>query len=83
MWEAILTDHIETLPVGERWNIRARLQELAIACECLADGSLAVEIKNCHQAILVAMILFRFNSSRQQQVDWLERCWQSLAVPGG
>ncbi|MCS6782826.1 MAG: hypothetical protein RMI89_06895 [Gloeomargarita sp. SKYBB_i_bin120] len=83
MWDAILMDHVETVPVGERWSVRSRLQDFGIHCECLNDGSLRIEIKNALEAILVSMVLFRFLTSRRQQVEWLERCWHSCAARGG
>ncbi|MCS7030659.1 MAG: hypothetical protein NZL92_03885 [Gloeomargarita sp. SKYG116] len=83
MMDTVFIDHIDFLPVGERWTIRARLQELGVNCECLEGGSLAVEITNSWVAILVSMVLFRFVTSRRQQVEWLERCWQVLTAPGG
>jgi len=83
MPESILTDRIDSLPIGERWNVRLRLEELAISCECRKDGSLDIHIKNSNEALLVRMILLRHKASRSQHLAWLERCWHSSPAPGG
>ncbi len=83
MPESILTDRIDSLPIGERWNVRLRLEELAISCECRKDGSLDIHIKNSNEALLVRMILLRHKASRSQHLAWLERCWHSSPDSGG
>ncbi len=83
MPESILTDRIDSLPIGERWNVLWRLGELSIGCACVPDGSLAIQIKNCHEAILVRMILLRYTASRPQHLAWLERCWRLSPASGG
>ncbi|NEO31951.1 MAG: hypothetical protein F6K36_16240 [Symploca sp. SIO3C6] len=64
------------VPRSERWLICYRLQELMIPCWCRADGSLCVEVNNSIAALLVHSTLKQFLASRQELVDWLERCWQ-------
>ncbi|NJK33837.1 MAG: hypothetical protein HC919_02205 [Oscillatoriales cyanobacterium SM2_2_1] len=83
MYESVLTDHIDSLPVGERWSVCTRLAELSIYCECVQGKGrcLDVEIKNSSEAILVCMTLFRFTTTRSQHLSWLERCWQMSVTP--
>ncbi|MDH6104836.1 hypothetical protein NWP22_02925 [Anabaenopsis tanganyikae CS-531] len=57
-----------------RWLIAQRLQELMIPCCCHSDGSLTVQVNNVLEAILIRSILMQFLASRQELVDWLERC---------
>jgi hypothetical protein len=71
----LMIDRIDSLPIGERWNVRYRLEELSIFCECPDDGSLHIEIKHWLELILVCITLLRFTTSRCQQVERLERCW--------
>jgi hypothetical protein len=83
MTDLVLTDRIHSLPIGERWNVCYRLEELSIVCQCSEDGCLYVEMNNCCQIILVCFTLFRFTASRYQQIDWLERCWNLSTSKGG
>jgi hypothetical protein len=71
----LMIDRIDSLPIGERWNVCYRLQELSIFCECCEDGSLQIEVKHWLELILVCMTLLRVTTSRCQQVERLERCW--------
>lgn len=61
----------------DRWVIYHRLQELMIPCWCPADGSLRVEVNNSIAAVLVRSTVQQFVASRQELVEWLERCWQT------
>ncbi|MBL1176249.1 Asr1405/Asl0597 family protein [Pantanalinema sp. GBBB05] len=61
----------------DRWCVHQRLQELMIPCQCLADGSLQVEINTCLAAVLLHTAMKQFVCPRQDLVDWLERCWHS------
>lgn len=83
MFDSVLTARIDSLPVGERWNVLFRLKELAICSECRADGSLDVTVKDSCEAILLCMILARFTTTRSEHVEWLERCWHLSVPPGG
>lgn len=65
------------IPRSDRWQIYHRLQELMIPCCCPADGSLRVEVNNPTDAFLVRSTVLQFVSSRQELVDWLERCWDT------
>ena len=61
----------------DRWSIHRRLQELNIPCACPADGTLRVEVNHALALLLVRSAVRQFSTSRQEGVDWLERCWQS------
>ncbi|MBF2008810.1 Asr1405/Asl0597 family protein [Chlorogloeopsis fritschii PCC 9212] len=71
-----LGDHILQIPLGDRWRIYHRLQELMIPCSCPPDGSLRVHINSGLTVILVHSTVKQFVASRQELVDWLEQCWQ-------
>ncbi|NJL02550.1 MAG: hypothetical protein HC838_00255 [Spirulinaceae cyanobacterium RM2_2_10] len=69
-----------TIPLGDRWRIRHRLNELAIPVACPSDGSLRVEIDCPLALILVRSTVQQFAASRGELVQWLERCWQVAAA---
>jgi len=58
----------------DRWRIYSRLQELMIPCWCLQDGTLRVEIQSGTSAVLLRSVVQQFVASRQELVNWLERC---------
>ncbi|MCM0591722.1 MAG: Asr1405/Asl0597 family protein [Gloeotrichia echinulata IR180] len=65
------------IPVSDRWLIYRRLQELKIKCSCPSDGSLRVQVNSSVEAILIRSTLMQFLASRQELLDWLERCWDT------
>jgi hypothetical protein len=67
-------EQILQVPLGDRWCIYHRLQELMISCSCPPDGSLRVQVNNLQEAILVRSTLMQFFASRHQLVKWLENC---------
>jgi hypothetical protein len=67
---------IVQIAYSDRWRIYQRLRELKIKCWCPADGSLRVQVNNCLTAILLRSTVLQFTASRQELIDWLERCWQ-------
>lgn len=67
--------HVVSVPRIDRWRIYHRLQELKIPCWCLPDGSLRVEVQNSMGALLLRSVVQQFVASRQEMVNWLERCW--------
>ncbi|ARV60638.1 hypothetical protein BZZ01_20290 [Nostocales cyanobacterium HT-58-2] len=69
-------EHIVQIPMSDRWQIYHRLKELMIKSRCLPDGSLRVQVNSCLTAILVRSTVLQFMASRQELIDWLERCWQ-------
>jgi hypothetical protein len=73
--EQISVAHVVSVPRIDRWRIYYRLQELMIPCWCLEDGSLRVEIHNGMGALLLRSVVQQFVASRQEMVNWLERCW--------
>ncbi len=75
MTNDFLGDQVLHIPLSDRWLVYHRLQELKIKCFCSADGSLRVEVNNCLEAILIRSTVMQFLASRQELVDWLERCW--------
>ncbi|ESA34609.1 hypothetical protein N836_16010 [Leptolyngbya sp. Heron Island J] len=68
------------VPRGERWSINRRLQELHIACACPADGTLRVHVNHALELMLVHSVVRRFTLSRQVNIGWLERCWQTQVI---
>jgi hypothetical protein len=65
------------VPRGDRWRIYHRLQELMISSHCTADGTLRVEVNHATELLLVYSIYQQFTATRQELVNWLERCWQA------
>lgn len=63
-----------SVPLGDRWQVRDRLQSLEILCHCASDGSLRVAIDSPLAAIQVWSVLSWWGVPRQRQVAWLERC---------
>lgn len=59
----------------DRWSIHHRLQELNIPSACPADGTLRVEVNHALALLLVRSAVRQFSTSRQENVDWLDRCW--------
>jgi hypothetical protein len=72
-----LGEQILQIPLCDRWRICQRLQELKIPCCCHNDGSLRVQVNSFIEAILIRSILMQFLASRQELIDWLERCWNT------
>ncbi len=68
---------IISVPRTDRWRIYNRLQELKIPCWCLPDGSLQVELQNGMGILLLRSVVQQFESSREEMVEWLERCWDA------
>lgn len=59
---------------SDRWYVYQRLQQLGILCSCAIDQPLQVEITNTLAAIQLWSISRQLNTSRQELVEWLERC---------
>ncbi len=64
------------LPVGTRWQIYYRLQELKIECSCSDDGSLQIKASRFEDLVLLQSTLKQFTASRQELIDWLDKCWK-------
>ena len=64
----------------DRWSLYHRLQELNIPCACPTDGTLRVDVNHAIALILVRSAVRQFIISRQEIVDWLERCWQTQVI---
>ncbi|MCU0543595.1 MAG: hypothetical protein MUE44_15690 [Oscillatoriaceae cyanobacterium Prado104] len=67
--------HVVAVSRIDRWQIHNRLQELMIPCWCPNDGSLRVQIRDSIDAVLLRSVVQQFVASRQEMVNWLERCW--------
>lgn len=70
-----LLGQILTIPRSDRWRIYQRLQELTVPCCCPPDGSLRADINHAIDLILVRSTVQQFTATRQELVDWLDRCW--------
>jgi len=68
------TAHTVEVSRIDRWRIYSRLQELMIPCWCLQDGTLRVDIQNSVSAVLLRSVIQQFAASRQELVNWLEKC---------
>jgi hypothetical protein len=75
MTNQTLGDQVLQIPLSDRWRIYHRLQELKINSYCPPDGSLRVQVNNLLEAILIRSIVMQFLASRQELLEWLERCW--------
>ncbi len=73
-----LISQVEKVSRSERWLVHHRLQELMIPCWCPDDGSLWVEIEHGNHAILLRSAVYGAIASRQELVEWLERCWETV-----
>ena len=69
------------VPLGDRWSIRRRLQELSIQAWCPAEGQLQVEVNTYVEAVQVWSVVRQFGTSRSTLVAWLETCWQQASPP--
>ncbi|HLO50155.1 MAG TPA: hypothetical protein VK211_17200 [Kamptonema sp.] len=74
---SISVTHVVSVSRIDRWQIYHRLQELMIPCWCPKDGSLRVEVQNGISALLLRSVVQQFVASRQEMVNWLERCWNA------
>ncbi len=70
-----LGEHIFQVPLGDRWPIYHRLQELRIFCNCLSGGFLQVKVNSFSEALLVHSTLMQFLATRSELIKWLEFCW--------
>jgi hypothetical protein len=64
----------------DRWSAYYRLQELDIPCNCAKDGTLCVEINHAKALVLARSAIRQLTSTRQEDIDWLERCWTTQEV---
>lgn len=73
------SQQIVSIARSDRWQAHHRLQELGIACTCLADGRLQVEVNSPLSVVQVRSVLQQFTCSRQQLSNWLDHCWHLSA----
>ncbi|MBE9181832.1 hypothetical protein IQ268_25010 [Oculatella sp. LEGE 06141] len=71
----VSTRQLISISRSDRWQICYRLQELGIACTCLDDGSFHAEVDSPVAMMQLRSVLLQLTASRQQLVEWLERCW--------
>lgn len=64
-----------SIPLGDRWQIRHRLEELDIACNCLPDGSFTVVVETPLAALQVWSVVRQLTLPRTTLVASLKRCW--------
>jgi hypothetical protein len=64
----------------DRWSAYYRLQELDIPCACAKDGTLEVEVNHAQALVLARSAIRQLTSTRQEDLDWLERCWETQEV---
>jgi hypothetical protein len=63
----------------DRRQIAQRLQDLDLACTCLDDGSLQVDISHPIAALQLWSVMQQFTASRSALVDRLTQCWRQSA----
>jgi hypothetical protein len=59
-----------------KWDVYHRLKALDIDCHCQTDRPLSIELNTTQTAIQVWSIIKHLTASRQESIDWLNRCWQ-------
>lgn len=74
---SVCSTYVVSVSRIDRWHIYHRLQELKIPCWCPEDGSLRVEVQNGIVALLLRSVVQQFFASRQEMVNWLNRCWDT------
>jgi hypothetical protein len=70
-----LLQQMITIARCDRWQMYQRLQELDISCACLEDGRFQVDVPSPIAAMQIWSVSLQLTASRQQLIDWLERCW--------
>lgn len=63
----------------DRWSAYHRLQQLSIPCQCAQGQPLQVQIGTAIAAIQLWSVLRQITASRQEQIAWLEHCWQQAS----
>ncbi len=59
-----------------RWDVFRRLQALGIKCQCSTNEPLLVDLHSPTTIVQIWSVLRQFNASRDDSLDWLDRCWQ-------
>lgn len=59
-----------------RWQVRQRLQELNVSCECLADGSLRVLANTPVALVQIRSVLQHYSMPRSALIEQFENCWR-------
>jgi len=71
---------VVSVPRCDRWSIYQRLQELNIPCACPTDGTLRVDVNHATALVLARSAIRQFMTSRADDIDWLDRCWETPAT---
>lgn len=64
-----------TVQGSDRWQMYYRLQTLDISCQCKTNRPLQVKLDSILTAIQIWSVAKQCTASRQELVDWLDRCW--------
>lgn len=70
-----LHPEIVTVQWSDRWQIYHRLQSLDIPCQCKTNKPLQVKLEDTRAAIQLWSVARQYTASRQELIDWLDRCW--------
>jgi hypothetical protein len=68
---------ISTIHRSDRWQVRHRLQELDIPCDCSANGLLSVKIYHPIAILQLRSVIQQTTAARADLIVWLERCWDA------
>lgn len=66
---------LASIDAADRWSIYRRLQQLSIPCKCRFYQPLKVKVDSAMTAIQVWSVARQVTAPRQNQIDWLQRCW--------
>lgn len=61
---------------SDRWQIYRRLQDLEIDCSCQINRPLQVNLHSCYTLVQTWSAIEQFTASRQELIEWLNKCWQ-------
>lgn len=73
--QQVSTHEITTVQCPDRWQVYHRLKALDISCQCKTNRPLQVKLDNTISAIQLWSVTKQCTASRQELVDWLDRCW--------
>lgn len=62
---------------SDRWTVYYRLQDLGVSCTCELHRPLQIEITTPLAAIQVWQVVRQETLSRNQLINWLEKCWSN------
>lgn len=59
-----------------KWDVYHRLKALEIDCHCQTNQPLTIDLNTTQTAIQLWSVVKHSSASRQELIDWLNRCWQ-------